>query len=374
MLRAILSSLLTLAVVPVRGEERAPLAFAVPSADSTIIRGQADLPPATASAAVIFVAGSGAFDRDTRLGRSGTERDLLFKDLARRMTARGLMAVRYDKRGIIHGSTGAETFDHAALATVTTVNSRDDLAAVYAWTRSPQGPGASCVLFFVHSEGMAHVARLAESGVFAPALIIGMGALMESPLSVMRWQSTERDILSLQMMDADGDGRTTNAEVEANWRRTPSSVFDRLDLLLNPTGAWSRADLDRLHATQMEIYGRTRAEVLNHADADPFPSRPAASSSYEWWKSWFSDDTPVAQRLAHWRTRISLHYGDRDSQTLAERQIAAARKAFPAELVSTHIHEGVGHSLGTHVLYGPVDEGLADALADEAVAASRACQ
>jgi hypothetical protein len=74
----------------------------------------------------------------------------------------------------------------------------------------------------------------------------------------------------------------------------------------------------------------------------------------------------VALRLARWPMPISLHYGDRDSQTLAERQIMAARRHVPADRLRVAIHRGYGHSLAPNALYGPLDETLADALADEA--------
>jgi len=42
---------------------------------------------------------------------------------------------------------------------------------------------------------------------------------------------------------------------------------------------------------------------------------------------------------------------------------------LPDGKVTFASHEGRGHSLGDHVLMGPMDEALADRLADEAAAA-----
>ena len=64
-----------------------------------------------------------------------------------------------------------------------------------------------------------------------------------------------------------------------------------------------------------------------------------------------------------------LHYGALDSQVREDRQRAAAEGVLPDGKVTFVSHEGRGHSLGDHVLMGPMDEALADRLADEAAAA-----
>ena len=343
--------------------------FEVTSADGTVVHGQADLPAQPNGVAVVMVWGSGAFDRDVRLGRTGTDRDLLFKDIAARMNAHGVTAVRFDRRGIRHGETGMAAIDGPVAVTATTEAVRDDLAAVYDWTRAEAGLGARCVVLFGHSEGMAHIGRLASAGAPAPDLVLGMGALMQSPVEVVRWQSTGRDAHSLALMDADGDGVTTNAEVEANWRSTPSAVFNRLDLLLAPDGAWTAEDLEAVRTAQTRLYEANREQSLAQADDAPYPSALTRFAPYQWWKSWFLDETPIAERLAAWDAPVRLHYGDKDSQTVAEHQAEAARAALPAERLSVEIHAGRGHSLGEDVLMGPIDETLADRLAQEAAAA-----
>jgi len=82
---------LALAATPAHAETRT---FTVTTTDGAPINGQADLPSASARTAIIFVAGTGMFDRDASFGRSGTPRDLIFADLAQRMNARGLATVR----------------------------------------------------------------------------------------------------------------------------------------------------------------------------------------------------------------------------------------------------------------------------------------
>ena len=343
--------------------------FKARSADGTEIAGAADMPDKTWTTAVVFVPGTGLFDRDGQLGRSGTPRDALFKDLAARLIARGVAAVRYDLRGVRHGVPPAEMLDKALLAGRTTDNMRDDLAAVYGWTRSAGGLNARCTVFFAHSEGMLHVARLAPAGAPAPALIIGMGAAMESPAATLRWQVTGRDADSLEQMDADKNGITTNDEVKANLQRTPSGVHGVLEPFLHPSGQWTAADIAELRKTQSAVYEKYRAETLSQADTDPYPNVNTPFSAFQWWKSWFVDEVAAGTNLSKWAVPVILHYGDLDSQTPAALQTVSAKTHIPADRLSIQIHAGRGHSLGPDVLFGPIEEAIADRIADQAAAA-----
>lgn len=345
-----------------------PRTFTVASADGTAINGQADLPEAPTRAAVILVAGTGLFDRDARFGRTGTPRDLIFADLALRLNARGVAAVRYDRRGVRHAVAPAEMLDTAVSGTSTTTTQREDLAAVYDWTRARSGLNARCVVLFGHSEGLLHIARLADSGARAPNAVIAIGGLFESPASVVRWQLTGRDVYSLQRMDADGDGRVTNAEVQANLQNTPSSFADTSAPFLQPDGEWSPEDIAQVTTAQTALYEQVRTAALTQDDNAPYPNATTPMARYSWWKSWFTDDASTAQLLSRWRVPMIFHYGDKDSQTNYERQRAAAGDLFAARATFV-VHPGRGHSLGEHALWGPVDEALADQIAAEAAAA-----
>lgn len=345
-----------------------PRPFSVASADGTAINGQADLPENRTRAAVIFVAGTGLFDRDARFGRTGTPRDAIFADLAQRMNARGVATVRYDRRGVRHGVPPAEMLDAAVSGTSTTVTQREDLAAVYEWARSRNGLNARCVIFFAHSEGLLHVARLAESGARAPDGVIAMGGLLESPATVVRWQLAGRDAYSLQRMDGDGDGRVTNAEVEANWRSTPSSWAETSAPFIQPDGEWTAEEIAQVTTVQSGLYEQARTAALAMDDNAPYPNAATPMARYSWWKSWFTDETPAAQLLAAWRVPMIFHYGDRDSQTNYERQRDAAGELF-GNRATFVVHAGRGHSLSEHALWGPVDEALADQIAIEAAEA-----
>lgn len=348
-----------------------PRQFTVHSADGTAINGQADLPAERTRAAVIFVAGTGLFDRDARFGRSGTPRDAIFADLAQRMNARGHTAVRYDRRGVRYGVPPAEMLDNAIAGTSTTTSQREDLAAVYDWSRARDGLNARCIVFVAHSEGLLHVARLAASGAHAPNGVIAIGGLLESPSSVVRWQMTGRDVYSLHLMDVDHDGRVTNAEVEANLSETPSSFADTAAPFLQQDGAWSAEEIAQVEQVQTTLYEQARTEALAQDDNAPYPNATISMARYSWWKSWFTDDTPTAQLLARWRIPMIFHYGSKDSQTNYARQREAAGDLFGNRATFIE-HPHRGHSLGDHALFGPMDETLADQIASEASATCRA--
>jgi hypothetical protein len=343
--------------------------FKVRSADGTEIGGVAEVPAQPARIAIIFVPGTGLFDRDAPFGKSNTPRDLIFKDLSARMVARGVATVRYDVRGIRYGMPPDQLIDLKLLAGRTTQNMREDVAAVYDWTRSADGPGTRCTAFFAHSEGMIHVARLAEAGTPPPALVIGMGAAMEGPSVTLRWQLTGRDADSLEMMDADRNGIVTNDEVKANLSRTPSGAHGVLDPFLHPSGQWTATDIAQVRTVQAQLYAKHKQETMAHADTDPYPKAETPFTAYEWWKSWFIDDVPAGVRLMRWTTPVILHYGDKDSQTPAARQIAAAKRHLPADRLNIHLHSDRGHTLGPDVLFGPIEEAIADRIAEEAARA-----
>lgn len=361
-LRIMLGAYIAMTAAPPSGE------FTLAAPDGTELHGVVDRPSGKPIATVVMSSGTGLFDRDVRFGRSGTDRDLLFKDLSQRLTAAGLQVVRFDRRGVNYGNP-TNPIDWKVSGQITNASLRDDLGTVYDWVRARDGLAATCVVVLGHSEGMATIGRLAQTGRPAPALLAGFGALLESPKSVLKWQMTERDVTSLLKMDADHNGVTTNDEVRTHWRETPSSAFDMLEPFLNPAGSWDRNAIARVGSAQFEVYQKMREEVLAADDSAPYPNAQRPLAAYSWWKSWFADNVPVAKRLQAWRTKTVLFYGDRDSQTPADRQIPLARE-YLGDQAKISVLPGLGHSLGDHALFGPIDEKvgslIASAIANEA--------
>jgi len=339
--------------------------FALPSADGTILTGQVDLPNVPSGTAVIFASGSGFFDRDMIYGQTGTPRDKVFKDLGIRLTARGAMAVRADRRGIAYGITGPDAVDSTITGRITTRKQVEDLRALQDWALSPGGLGAARVVFLTHSEGTLHLGRLAASGAPAPARVVAIGALLESPRSVLRWQAAERDAESIASLDGNGDGVTTNDEVRSGLANTPSGVGP-LETMLSESGAWDATALDAFRARQRTAYDAMRTAALAQSDEMPYPDAEPFMGSYEWWKSWFIDDTPNAVNLARWDTDYHFHIGSIDSQTSPARQEAAARAALKSGRFRLTVHQGLGHGLSRHPALGPIEEVVADQIADEA--------
>ena len=69
----------------------------------TRLRGQIDLPclhPGPRYPAVLIANGGWFMDRDGFMGSSGTERDLVYRDLAKYFLSAGFAVVRYDNRGV----------------------------------------------------------------------------------------------------------------------------------------------------------------------------------------------------------------------------------------------------------------------------------
>ena len=360
-------------MAPTTQAQRA-IEFTVSSRDGTVIKGQVDLPVGNHRVAVVMVAGTGLFDRDVNFGRSGTEADKLFKELGHRLASRGLAAVRYDRRGVRFGQSASSRLDPAISGTSTLETQQEDLAAVYTWARGKNGNRAKCVILFGHSEGTLHIARLAASGAPEPLGVIGVGALAASPQAVLRWQMSKRDAFSLRAMDVNRDGKTTAAEVDAHWRETPSSAFDMLAPFLPPDGeAWTDKDITQVEVVQDRIYEQARLAALKLDDSAPYPNLVTPMARSSWWKSWFTDDIPAAKLLAKWQhTPIYFHWGSIDSQTPPSLNERVAREWLGRRAILA-VHPGLGHSLGAHALYAPIDSRVADEIADQAASLARKC-
>lgn len=288
------------------------LTFSMPSLDGTLVHGQADLPEGASLGAVVIVHGSGAFNRDYDFGNSGTPRDLLAVDLSERLRAGGLTAVRYDKRGVGHPSAPSRPTE-AIRRSLTTTTLVDDLQVVYEWARCPSGLGATRVVILAHSEGLALSSRLAERGVPAPTLLLGLAGPAESPVEVLRRQMVEHGGL--------------------------------------------------------DYYRQQRVEALKHADDEPWPTPENPMTSFEWWKSWFVDDVPVAQRLQSWSCPMELHFGAADGQVPPAVHVPVLHR-FLSDRAEIVVHDGLGHCLGADASVGPIDAAVADALV---ASAARAC-
>ena len=174
------------------GESFRRTPFKATSRDGVLIFGEIDLPAEKpARAVVLMVPGTGGFTRDVRFGNSGGPGDLIFKTLARRFTAAGFGVARFvDERGVgcadpVQAVANFSCRDDCVLGAVTAQTKVDDLGAVAAEAHKDPRIAGKCLILFAHSEGMLTAARAIEQGLVKPAAILGVGAPMESPQSVL---------------------------------------------------------------------------------------------------------------------------------------------------------------------------------------------
>lgn len=344
----------------------APVQFEAETSDSSRVRGQIDLPAGNPRVAVVLVAGTGPFDRDVYLGASRSDRDLIFLDLARSLTEHGAAVARYDKRGVRYHKAKLAAFadlpapagwwspdpsesPERAPEYATADSGPADLKAVYDRI-SQRLPGVPIVIL-AHSEGMLHVAQAVERGDIAPAAIVGMGALMESPVSAFSWQRIERIPQSLASLDANGDTLISNDEVRAGFFSTPAAVFGQVEAFLAPDGTWTPEDLAAMNVAWTRVYEQESSDALAHNPEDLLMAGDVVVATYGWWRIWFTDTTPVATRLAG-RMPVRLFYGAIDSQTPADRQQAAVAAAGLQATID--VLPGLGHTLGSDVFRGPL--------------------
>lgn len=344
---------------------RAIREFSVNSTDGTVIHGQADLPASPPGATVILVGGMNALDRDMPLGISNTDNDLLFRDLAERLNAAGLAAVRYDIRGVTYLGPRRRELDHDILRTRTTGTACEDLTAVYAWASGPEGPGAERVVFLVEGEGMWLLADLASSGAPTPDAVIGIGAPLDSPHATMRWQMVERDAAVIRSLDSNGDGRTTNEDIQNNVRLFRGGA-NMISAFLQRSGVWTPDDLETLRDNRARMFDGMTAQASSQPDSSPYPSADRPFASFGYWKRFILEDSPAADQFANWDTPFFLHYGEHDSLLCPATQKAVADEASDGDKYRFTLHDDRGHFLGEDVFMGPIDPAIAATLVSQA--------
>jgi hypothetical protein len=362
------------------------LRFEIPTRDGrTRLTGQVDL-PAVGSAArhplVLMVPGGWFMERDGYMGGSGTERDLIYRDLAKDIVAAGIAVVRYDNRGVRcnemtmppcpDGSSELAVTKHYLSAcidpdvrqTVTVQTQMDDVEAVWTFATNHPQIDATRALIWAHSEGCGNTARLIGAGRLCPRGVIFVGTATESPAGLVRWQMVDRYTEQVMRWDRDGDGRVTEADVDREYAsdRLFSAVAITRDMLTPPGDGWTLVTVRNHFAT---IYKQTKAAALAKSDDAPYPDPAPAfhlvAASNNWWKQWFEDSTPVIDHLAGYRGRASFHIGGIDSQSPGERQFAFAEQRIKAGIFARAprlvFHEGRGHSLRTgEPAMGPMDD------------------
>ncbi|WP_413291185.1 alpha/beta hydrolase family protein [Bdellovibrio sp. HCB337] len=347
--------------------------FSIPSKDlKTHITGQIDYPTADCGPeklpSVLIVSGTGFIYRDGFAGKSGTERDYIYRDLSKRFTQNCVITVRYDYRGVLCDikakEDGAKCIDQKIRAEVTSENIQEDIESVYLYALTQPQVDAGRFGILGHSEGTYNVAKLVSEKRVQPKTLLFMGAMLESPVTMIRWQMADRIFEYMFELDANKDEVLTNEEIQAGFLTSNLIIFGKPDQFLHPEGSWKKEEERTLLRSQ---YTQYRKAVLLEDDKAPYITNSFVFASYKYWKMWFSETTPVLRLLADFQGPILIHNGDRDSQTPGLREQAYLQK-YNWKIkshVRFNLHPGKGHGLGNHPLIGPIDEAIADQMVQD---------
>jgi hypothetical protein len=360
--------------------------FEIPTRDGrTRLAGQIDLPTVVGGArypAVLMVPGGWFMDRDGYMGGSGTERDLIYRDLAKDIVAAGIAVVRYDNRGVRcnemtmppcpEGSSELEVSKHYLNAcvdsdvrqTVTVQTQMDDVEDVWAFTANHPRIEPARALIWAHSEGCGNTARLIGARRICPRGVLFVGTATEDPVGLVHWQTVDQYAEHVMGWDADGDGRVTDADVERRFATDPlfAAVGMSREVLTPTDEGWTRESIRARFAGEYEAMKATALATPDDAPyPDPAPEFRMVAASNNWWKQWFEDTAPMIDHLAGYLGHASFHIGGIDSQNSGERQLAFAESRIKAGIFARPprlvFHKRRGHSLRTgEPAAGPMDD------------------
>jgi pimeloyl-ACP methyl ester carboxylesterase len=365
------------------------------SADGqTSLEGQIDFPPGVLPEreVVLIVPGGWFMDRDGYMGGCEDERCLIYRELARALCAAGVTVARYDNRGVSCNeftmppcdASGEELqvtrhylahcIDPGVRRTITIATNVDDVESVYAYVARRFHLDEGQAVIVAHSEGGINVARLVGQGRIRPKGMVFVASIAESPKSVFMWQTIDRNVATLMSWDADRDGVVTRTDVERMYPADPffSESAISMDELL-PKSAWSEAALrDFFTARHLKM----RRDALACDPRDPYP-KPSGefevvNASYDWYRQWFEDDTPVIEHLRSYDGDVCFHLGEIDPQTPGHRQLALAPSGPTPGRVRFKLHKNRGHALRSgERLVGPMDPEARDEVVSDVLAVLR---
>jgi dienelactone hydrolase len=372
--------------------------FSVPTLDHvTSLRGELAYPDDAQGplGTLLIVPGGWFMERDGFMGDTYTEADLMYRRIGQRVLRQGFVVARYDNRGVTGNeftigltregqNSQAETehylrrcIESHVRRTVTPESWREDVRLIYDFVVQHPRVAAEQVVVFAHSEGGIHVARLIGRKQINPKGALFAAVITESPVGILQWQEIDKYVDEVLRWDRDGDGLVSRDDVL--WGYENGSIFPDVGITANelipPATHWSRSTLATLFRRRYEA---RRAEALAADDASPYPA-PAGpleivAASCRWWKQWFTDETPTIDLLCDYAGVVSFHFGEIDSQTPAEREIAFAKSCrhMLRREPTIVLHPARGHAFRTgEPQKGPMDIEAEDMIVEDLVAMLR---
>lgn len=344
------------------------------------INGQIDLPETgklNSFPLVLLVGGTHLFDRDYDFGNSNTDKDLLFRELSKKLTSKGFAVARYDYRGIkcnkrtVNKCTTCKTheefmnyfvkscIDNSIRSTVTIETTQDDIESVYNFTKSQPFVSPHKNLIIAHSEGTIHIAGLVKKRKINPKAILFWGFVAESPQEIFKWQWMDRSLSNLLQTYGLKHGENLTNEAISLQCKKMNLTEKQCQEIKSPRGFYTTEELKNQIKDQ---YEDLRSEALSHSDTDSFKyvwsEYGAIFSSYNWWKMWFSDGKANINKLYDYSGKISFINGTIDMATPSARELSIVKSNKINFKNKIRINEvpGVGHGLGINPATGPITE------------------
>ena len=287
----------------------------------TRLTGQLDFPDSSAErgAVVLMVPGGWFMDRDGYMGGSGTDRDMIYRDLASGILEAGIAVLRFDNRGVgcnemtmppcRDGSDELVATRHyldacvdtSVRQTVNVQTQMDDVEKVWEFALNHCDLNPARAFIWAHSEGGLNVARLIGSKRIDPRGVSFVGTITESPASVFQWQTVDRYAQHIMSWDEDGDGRVTETDIQRHFAHDEflAAVGMAPEAVAAPKEGWTKETIRQRFVIE---YERIKAEAVAEPDDAPYPRQGDGDevhvvvASNNWWKQWFEDWTPVIDR------------------------------------------------------------------------------
>jgi len=357
--------------------------FQIFSKDGVRLTGQIDFPSISAiNGVVLLVPGTGLFDRDAEFGQTNTDKDLVFREISKALTARDFAVVRFDYRGVkcnrrtippcpdCHNKKEAiahfvkNCIDNKIRAGVTPENLREDIEVIYNHIATHPKLLNQKVLVFGHSEGSLNLSHLIADKRIRPYGVVFMGGLAESPQSVIHWQMTDRLSSALFEFDFNSNGIVENEEVKLGHSKKMNYLYQLpVEILLSPSGFWTK---DAIDAHLETSYQAVKSEALSHSDNEPFGANDITQASYRWWKMFFTNNQSVIENMTDFEGRIFYLNGSIDAQTSFVRQSNEINRVAGNFLKKPEIVkvEATGHALGVDPIFGPILPSSLDLIGD----------